>query len=196
MKFGFKMPSLKRKIAARLSLKRVLRHKLGLKAPSGFGIITDPKKAIYNKIYRKTTFGIEDLNHGSKRKNEKSEPITKTNLYENIPTSAVLDEHFNLSMQIPELYKRREEPGILGKVIDICQQQIRLAPQAAVALQKEFPGALPRHVGYDQLITILQKQGNIESALSLSTQARQEGWAGDWDKKIERLNKVQQKNNS
>ena len=57
MKFGFRVPSLTKRIAARTSLKRVVRHNLGLKAPKGMGWITDPKKAMYNKVYNKTSRG-------------------------------------------------------------------------------------------------------------------------------------------
>ena len=57
MKFGFRIPSLTKRIAARTSLKRVVRHNLGFKAPKGLGWITDPKKAMYNKVYNKTSRG-------------------------------------------------------------------------------------------------------------------------------------------
>jgi len=57
MKFGFRKPSLKKRIAARTSLKRVVRHSLGFKAPRGFGWLTDPKKAAYNTVYNKTSKG-------------------------------------------------------------------------------------------------------------------------------------------
>ncbi len=57
MKFGFRIPSLSKRIAARISWKRVVRHNLGLKAPKGFGWFTDPKKAAYNKVYNKTSRG-------------------------------------------------------------------------------------------------------------------------------------------
>ena len=57
MKFGFRIPSLSKRIAARTSWKRVVRHNLGLKAPKGFGWFTDPKKAAYNKVYNKTSRG-------------------------------------------------------------------------------------------------------------------------------------------
>lgn len=57
MKFGFRIPSLTKRIAARTSLKRVVRHNLGFKAPRGLGWITDPKKAMYNKVYNKTSRG-------------------------------------------------------------------------------------------------------------------------------------------
>jgi hypothetical protein len=57
MKFGFRIPSLSKRIAARTSWKRIVRHNLGLKAPKGFGWFTDPKKAAYNKVYNKTSRG-------------------------------------------------------------------------------------------------------------------------------------------
>ena len=57
MKFGLRIPSLKKRIAARTSLARVVRHSLGLKAPRGWGWLTDPKRALYNRIYNRTTRG-------------------------------------------------------------------------------------------------------------------------------------------
>jgi len=45
MKFGFRIPSLTKRIAARTSLKLVIRHNLGFKAPKGFGWFTNPKKS-------------------------------------------------------------------------------------------------------------------------------------------------------
>lgn len=57
MKFGFRVPSIKKRIAARTSVKRYIRHSLGLKAPRGWGWLTNPKKAAYNRIYNRTTVG-------------------------------------------------------------------------------------------------------------------------------------------
>ena len=57
MKFGYRTPSLKKRIAARTSLKRVVRHNLGFKAPKGFGWFTNPKKAAYNRVYSRTSRG-------------------------------------------------------------------------------------------------------------------------------------------
>jgi hypothetical protein len=61
MKFGIRIPSIKKKIAARTSVKRVLRHNLGLKAPRGMGWLTNPKKAAYNRVYNRTTKGCGSL---------------------------------------------------------------------------------------------------------------------------------------
>lgn len=57
VRFGFRVPSLRKRISARTSLKRYARHSLGLKAPRGWGWITNPRKAAYNRIYSRTTRG-------------------------------------------------------------------------------------------------------------------------------------------
>lgn len=64
MKFGMRKPSLKKSIAARTtgkikrSIKKTLIPGYGKK---GMGLINDPNKSMYNKIYKKTTFSIFDL---------------------------------------------------------------------------------------------------------------------------------------
>ena len=64
MKFGMRTPSLKRSISARTtgqlkrSVKRAIIPGYGKK---GMGWIKNPKKALYNKVYHKTTFSILDL---------------------------------------------------------------------------------------------------------------------------------------
>lgn len=58
MRFGFRRPSFRKRIAARTSWKRIVRHSMGLKAPRGYGWMTNPKKFMYNKVYSRTTRGI------------------------------------------------------------------------------------------------------------------------------------------
>ena len=53
MKIGIRKPSVKKRIAAHTSLKRMLRSKV--RAPKGFGWLTNPKKAAYNRVYHRTT---------------------------------------------------------------------------------------------------------------------------------------------
>lgn len=55
MKFGIRKPSFKKRLSARTSPKRFIRHNLGIKAPKGYGWITNPKRAVYNRIYYRTT---------------------------------------------------------------------------------------------------------------------------------------------
>lgn len=58
MKFGLRVPSLRQRIAARTSWKRVVRNSMGLKAPRGWGWLTNPRKAAYNRVYNRTTVGV------------------------------------------------------------------------------------------------------------------------------------------
>lgn len=61
MKVGIRKPSLKKMIAARTSVKRIVRHNLGVKVPRGWGWLTNPKKALYNRIYNRTTIDVFSL---------------------------------------------------------------------------------------------------------------------------------------
>ena len=64
MKIGMRKPSLTKSVKARTTgkLKRAVKSVLipgyGKK---GMGWIKDPKKAAYNKVYKKTSFSIFDL---------------------------------------------------------------------------------------------------------------------------------------
>lgn len=79
MKVGVRKPSVSRRIKARTtgrvkrSVKKAVIPYYGVK---GTGIIKNPKKAVYNKIYRRTTIGVDDIvavgmaASKSKRKNQ------------------------------------------------------------------------------------------------------------------------------
>ncbi len=66
MKLGIRKPSLKRRIAARTSLKRYVRHSLGLKAPRGWGWVTNPRRAARNRLYNRTT--VDPFRIGRKKR--------------------------------------------------------------------------------------------------------------------------------
>ena len=59
MKFGMRMPSMKKRVSANLSVPRVWSHSVGVKAPRGMGMATDSKKYVYNGIYRNTSFSVD-----------------------------------------------------------------------------------------------------------------------------------------
>lgn len=64
MKFGMRAPSLKRSLKARTTgkakraIKKAIDPTYGKK---GVGMIKNHKKAVYNKVYRKTTFSLGDI---------------------------------------------------------------------------------------------------------------------------------------
>lgn len=61
MRFGARMPSVGKRISSRTSLKRYARHTLGVKAPRGAGLITNPKRAVYNRVYNRTSISVDRL---------------------------------------------------------------------------------------------------------------------------------------
>ena len=61
MKFGIRRPSIRKSIAARTSWKRYMRQSLGLKAPRGYGWVTNPKRAAYNRVYSRSTISFWSL---------------------------------------------------------------------------------------------------------------------------------------
>ncbi len=58
MKFGIRTPSVRKSISARTSIKRAVRQNGPLHMPKGIGVLTNPKKAIYNRVYKHTTVDI------------------------------------------------------------------------------------------------------------------------------------------
>jgi len=64
MKFGVRKPNLKKSLRARTTgkykrkIKRMINPFYGKK---GMGWIRNPKKALYNKVYNKTTVSAKDL---------------------------------------------------------------------------------------------------------------------------------------
>lgn len=66
-------PSVKKSFKARTTAKykraakRAINPTYGKK---GMGLINDPKKSVYNKVYNKTTFGLDDVISSSKNKTE------------------------------------------------------------------------------------------------------------------------------
>ena len=64
MKMGIRKPNIKKSIKARTTgkLKRKMKKAVNpMYGKKGMGMITNPKKAVYNKVYNKTTVGVSDI---------------------------------------------------------------------------------------------------------------------------------------
>jgi hypothetical protein len=62
--FRVRLPSVKRKIAARTSVARATRNATGLRATRGLGWISSPRRAFRNRVYNRTTMAIGTAAHG------------------------------------------------------------------------------------------------------------------------------------
>ena len=82
MKIGLRKPSLKKSFKAmttgkaKRKLKKAFIPGYGKK---GTGLLKNPKKAIYNKVYNKTTIGVKDLLENKKTKTKKATSVSGTN---------------------------------------------------------------------------------------------------------------------
>lgn len=64
MKVGFRKPSFKKSLKARTTAKWKRQTKKAVipgYGKKGTGWLKNPKKASYNKVYHKTTFGLSDI---------------------------------------------------------------------------------------------------------------------------------------
>ncbi len=64
MKLGIRTPSLKKSLKARTTgrAKRAIKSSINpLYGKKGIGLINNPKKAVYNKVYNKTSVSLWDL---------------------------------------------------------------------------------------------------------------------------------------
>jgi len=113
---------------------------------------------------------------------EKAEELTSQ--------AEVLERHFLYQAKIQTYYPFCDKDDFaLPRAIEACEQQIKMSLEAARAFREKYPGELPAHIGYQQLAIIREKQGNFEAAINISQKACEEGWAGDWENRIERCKK-------
>ena len=64
MKVGIRKPSIKKSIKARTTgkIKRKIKKSVNpLYGKKGTGVVKNPKKAVYNKAYNKTSLGVGDI---------------------------------------------------------------------------------------------------------------------------------------
>jgi len=101
-----------------------------------------------------------------------------------------LDLHFLYQSKIQIYYRNRDDDEFaLSLAIEACKQQIGISGKAKEAFIKEMGLPLPGHVGYKQLCIIMEKQKNFEEVIRFSKIAKEQGWSGDWDKRIEKCKK-------
>lgn len=85
MKIGVRTPSVSKRVKARTTGKLKRKAKKAVNpfyGKKGMGMIKDPKRAVYNKVYKKTTVSVDDLikvgSGSSKRKKTSSKASKRT----------------------------------------------------------------------------------------------------------------------
>lgn len=100
----------------------------------------------------------------------------------------ILDLHFATLERINEHYRQRQIGDNYHQAIVSCRAQIKIQADAAKQFIKEYPNQpLPFHTGYNQLAIILEKEKKFHEALELAKEAKGNGWGGNWDARIIKL---------
>lgn len=109
-------------------------------------------------------------------------------LIENGNNNDPLDEHFAYNSIIQIYYKLRDSEKLyFEKAVDACKNQIKISLKSKEAFLKEYKNSsLPSTVGFQQLAIIYEKSKEYSSAIETCKIALEQGWAGDWEKRIER----------
>lgn len=118
----------------------------------------------------------------------------------------ILDKHFGYQQEIQHWYPlRNSQKGAKENAIRACQAQVAMSKQAMQAFHdsdrlhlwylheigdppdETREMKIPRHIGFEQLAIIREKDGDVAESIRLCQQAKNDGWNGDWDKRIARL---------
>ena len=115
---------------------------------------------------------------------------------------AIFSRHLALGGLSETYYRFRENPEYLQRSLEAARRQIAAQAEAAAAWkQKEVDLArttgssvpkiiaLPSHQGYKRMAIVLEQDKQFDQALALVREAKAAGWRGDWDKRIERIEK-------
>ncbi|WP_336803623.1 hypothetical protein [Erwinia aphidicola] len=110
----------------------------------------------------------------------------------------ILKSHFALQEKIKKHYRLRATGNNLDKAIQLCIQQIAMAPLTADAMRKQHnerweelnaikrkngmaehtcPFELPAHHGYRQYVVILRRKKEFAKLEQIQIKKQSEGWA-------------------
>lgn len=106
-----------------------------------------------------------------------------------IESDDMLDLHVVYSGSVKAFYARRDEgDDYLDAAMSAAEELVSMAPDAASAFLRKRPGRdLPPHRGFKLLAVSAERDGDYEEALALCREARDQGWAGDWEARIDRI---------
>ncbi|MCF2674327.1 hypothetical protein [Fusobacterium varium] len=166
MKFGFRTPNLEKKLKAKTTgavkrkVKSVINPMYGKK---GIGIITDPKKALYNKIYNKTTIDPLKMGNSTKHKVTASEEYDDFEIDRDKVIEYIYQDDFEnlISKELSESTKT----FILSKAVDKIISGELLTDEAI----EEFITTSSRNIRINsKLIPFMLKVGGIIFSLFIT----------------------------
>ena len=155
MKFGIRKPSISKKIKARTTgkAKKAVKNAVNpLYGKSGMGFVNDPGKAVYNKVYNKTSIGADKavgvvLNTGGKQQSAGNY------------ASSAYDSHQNDAKAITEYYGQYSS-AIMKNDYASAEKYLTLAENASTNI-------IDLHYCYNSWIELTYKQRENPHYLNL-----------------------------
>lgn len=166
MKFGFRTPNLEKKLKAKTTgaVKRKVKSVINpMYGKNGIGIITDPKKALYNKIYNKTTIDPLKMGNSTKHKVTASEEYDDFEIDRDKVIEYIYQDDFEnlISKELSESTKT----FILSKAVDKIISGELLTDEAI----EEFITTSSRNIRINsKLIPFMLKVGGIIFSLFIT----------------------------
>lgn len=129
MKYGMRKPSVKKSIKARTTgrakraVKKAVVPGYGKK---GMGWVKNPKRAMYNKVYHKTTFGVNDLGKVSSGRKGKSgtKRQSKSGIHQNVSKGQYVNAIPTAKFEVKVKVKPSKSSGIIILVIALVAMMI------------------------------------------------------------------------
>ncbi len=165
MKFGMRTPSIKKSIKARTTgrIKRAAKKSVNpFYGKRGTGYVKNPSRAIYNKIYQKTSFGVSDLLKPKKQDNRGYANTSDESLFRDIYTINESPVYINLTILC----------FILGIIAYLIGQFVLLLSNAFII---KFMMVLPFIIGICSLIkAIIEYNNNKQIVKEMSLKLNRE----------------------
>ncbi len=175
-----------------------------------FATFPDEGRKYIDKVYKSATNSPLGLAQGQHRPTKQSPSVFLVNLaasflnshrdrrfgYLMLKKAESLAERADDLVMLHKIYSaierlhaadRHDDPTALVSLVSACEKHIEMAPKTARLLRNLRPDEpLPRHTGYEMLVTVHEKEGRYDEAIALCKQAIEQGWSGCYDKHLER----------
>lgn len=215
MKFGMRKPNIKKSIKARTTgkIKRKMKSTINpLYGKKGMGFIKNPKKAVTDKIYHKTSFGIMDIFNWLKPKKnyeatssktvktkitledvDKMNDIEKTQLYHSISVQYkdFYDKYYNNMQKANEYYSlfinNALQTTYFEKMLGCCNFVFENVEQFRnlEMMNNKITGStdiVKTNSAYTVLAKAYEKLGEYEKAIKVCKDAIQNDFTNDGTK--------------
>lgn len=217
MKFGMRKPNIKKSIKARTTgkINRKIKKSINpLYGKKGIGMVRNPKKSLYDKVYKKTSFSFFSLfkfNKSDTKFRSTTIDLDKNDPYDGYPDdlrkSCEYDDKYqyiwdNASKYIEKInyfyskYTNYNKEEDFNNLLIYCNKHIELLPKLEEAKNEDYKinGTIYSSkycIAYHKLAMAYEKKGCYSDAISICNEAISKGYSdgtkGDFEARIKKL---------